>query len=52
MGIEEDVQSKGIENNNKICPWPEMVAHACNPSFSVDRDWEDHGSRPAQAKGS
>jgi hypothetical protein len=25
------------------------VAHACNPSFSGDRDQEDRGSKPAQA---
>jgi hypothetical protein len=23
------------------------VAHACNPSYSKGRHWEDHGSRPA-----
>jgi hypothetical protein len=23
------------------------VAHACNPSYSGDRDQEDHGSKPA-----
>jgi hypothetical protein len=27
-----------------------MVAHACNSSYSRDRDWEDHGSRSAWAK--
>jgi hypothetical protein len=26
------------------------VAHACNPSYSGDGDWKDHGSRPAWAK--
>jgi hypothetical protein len=26
-----------------------LVAHACNPSYSVGRDQEDHGSKPAQA---
>jgi hypothetical protein len=26
------------------------VAHACNPSYSGDRDQEDCGSRPAWAK--
>jgi hypothetical protein len=25
------------------------VAHACNPSYSGDRDQEDQGSKPAQA---
>jgi hypothetical protein len=25
------------------------VAHACNPSYSIDRDQEDYGSEPAQA---
>jgi hypothetical protein len=24
------------------------VAHACNPSYSGDRDWEDPGSKPAR----
>jgi hypothetical protein len=28
------------------------VAHACNPSYSGGRDWEDGHSRPAQAKSS
>jgi hypothetical protein len=28
------------------------VARACNPSYSRDRDQEDHGSRPAQANSS
>jgi hypothetical protein len=27
-----------------------MVAHICNLSYSGDRDWEDQGLRPAQAK--
>jgi hypothetical protein len=27
-----------------------MVAHACNSSYSRDRDLEDHGSRSAWAK--
>jgi hypothetical protein len=25
------------------------VAHACNPSYSRDRDQEDHGLKPDQA---
>jgi hypothetical protein len=29
-----------------------MVAHICNPSYSVGRDLEDHGSKPAQANSS
>jgi hypothetical protein len=29
-----------------------LVAHSCNPSFSGDRDQEDHGSKPAQANSS
>jgi hypothetical protein len=28
------------------------VAHACNPSYSGDRDQEDHGLKPAQANSS
>jgi hypothetical protein len=28
------------------------VAHACNLSYSVGRDQEDHGSKPAQANSS
>jgi hypothetical protein len=24
-------------------------AHTCNPNYSGGRDWEDHGSKPAQA---
>jgi hypothetical protein len=28
------------------------VAHACNLSYSGDRDQEDHGSKPAQANSS
>jgi hypothetical protein len=28
------------------------VAHACNPSYSGDRNQEDHGSKPAQANSS
>jgi hypothetical protein len=27
-----------------------MVVHACNNSYVVGRDWEDHGLKPAQAK--
>jgi hypothetical protein len=26
-----------------------LVAHTCNPSYSGDRDQEDHGLKPAQA---
>jgi hypothetical protein len=26
------------------------VVHACNPRHSGGRYWEDHGSKPAQAK--
>jgi hypothetical protein len=26
-----------------------LVAHICNPSYSEDRDQEDHGSKPAEA---
>jgi hypothetical protein len=29
-----------------------LVAHACNPTYSVGRDQEDHGSKPAQANSS
>jgi hypothetical protein len=29
---------------------PGMVAQACNPSNSGDKNWEDRGSKPAQAK--
>jgi hypothetical protein len=25
------------------------MAHTCNSNYSGDRDWEDSGSRPAQA---
>jgi hypothetical protein len=28
------------------------VAHACNPSYSVGRDQEDRGSKPAWANSS
>jgi hypothetical protein len=28
----------------------ELVAHACNPSYSEGRDQEDHGSKPAPGK--
>jgi hypothetical protein len=31
-------------------PEPDMVAHACNPSFLVDGDQEDQVSRLAWAK--
>jgi hypothetical protein len=27
-----------------------LVAHACNPSYSVGRDQQAHNLRPAQAK--
>jgi hypothetical protein len=27
-----------------------MVAHICNPNYSIDGNLEDHSSRPAQAK--
>jgi hypothetical protein len=27
----------------------ELMAQACNPSYSGGRDWEDRGSKPAQA---
>jgi hypothetical protein len=27
-----------------------MVEHACNPSCLGNGNWDDHGSRPAQAK--
>jgi hypothetical protein len=27
-----------------------MVAHACNPSYPGDEDWEDHSLNPNQAK--
>jgi hypothetical protein len=27
-----------------------QVAHACNPSYSGDKDQEDHSSKPAQGK--
>jgi hypothetical protein len=27
-----------------------LVAHACNPSYTRERDQEDHGSRLTQAK--
>jgi hypothetical protein len=36
----------------KMCPNRVPVAHACNPSYSGDRDQEDHGSNPAQANSS
>jgi hypothetical protein len=26
------------------------MTHTCNPSYLGGRDWEDQGSRPAQAK--
>jgi hypothetical protein len=29
-----------------------LVAHTCNPSYSGDRDQEDHGSKPPQANSS
>jgi hypothetical protein len=29
-----------------------LVAHACNPSYSVGRDQEDHSLKPAQANSS
>jgi hypothetical protein len=29
-----------------------MVAHTCNPSYSGDRDQEDHGLKPAQENSS
>jgi hypothetical protein len=29
-----------------------LIAQACNPSYSGDRDQEDHGSKPAQANSS
>jgi hypothetical protein len=36
--------------------WPRtsraLVAHTCNPSYSGNRDQEDHGSKPAQANSS
>jgi hypothetical protein len=28
------------------------VAHACNPSYSVDRDQEDHNLKPARPNSS
>jgi hypothetical protein len=28
------------------------MTHACNPSYSGDRNQEDHGSKPAQANSS
>jgi hypothetical protein len=29
---------------------PDVVAHACNPSYLGGSDWEDEGSRPTLAK--
>jgi hypothetical protein len=29
-----------------------LVAHACNPNYSGDRDQEDHSSKPAPANSS
>jgi hypothetical protein len=29
-----------------------LVSHACNPSYSGDRDQEDHDSKPAQTNSS
>jgi hypothetical protein len=29
-----------------------LVAHACNPSYSGDRDQDDQGLKPAQANSS
>jgi hypothetical protein len=29
-----------------------LVTHACNPSYSGDRDQEDHGSKQTQANSS
>jgi hypothetical protein len=28
------------------------MAHTCNPSYSGDRDWEDHGSLPTWTESS
>jgi hypothetical protein len=33
-------------------PGASEVAQACNPSYSGDRDQEDHGLKPAQANSS
>jgi hypothetical protein len=39
-------------DNNGLRNWGELgvVAHACNPSYSGGRDWEDQVSRLAQQK--
>jgi hypothetical protein len=29
---------------------PGLVVHICNPSYSRDKDWEDHSLKPAPAK--
>jgi hypothetical protein len=34
----------------KLIELPGVLAHTCNPSYSVGRDQEDHGSRPAKTK--
>jgi hypothetical protein len=39
-----------IVNILKLFLEPAMVLHACNPSYSGGRDWEDGNFRPAQAK--
>jgi hypothetical protein len=40
--------STEIKKKFKLC-WV-LVAHACNPNYSEDRDQEDHGSKPALSK--
>jgi hypothetical protein len=29
---------------------PDVVAHACNPSYAAGGNWEDNGLMPAQEK--
>jgi hypothetical protein len=36
------------KEKTKLLSWA-LVAHTCDPSYSEDRDQEDHGSKPAQA---
>jgi hypothetical protein len=37
---------KTLRDAGRLC----TMAHACNHSYLEDRDWEDGGLRPAQAK--
>jgi hypothetical protein len=58
VGEREEVGAGGRNSPNNVCIYESMnkkkvglsralMAHACNPSYSVGRDQEDQGLKPA-----